>query len=186
MAEMFGTGLNDILFGTDAADVIQAYGGDDVIDGGLGADYIYAGLGNDRIVFSSVMSTSPPPTTFGLIDGGDGFDSIDARNVQPTQLVMATNNSAQQVLSLRVGTQYLELQHIEEILFGGGNDFINTGISNTPIILRAGSGDDFATIRANVTFYAEGGDDTVFIGAVSRSHQSKGSSTVGREMTRYV
>ncbi|MFD2500420.1 hypothetical protein ACFSTI_18270 [Rhizorhabdus histidinilytica] len=82
MATINGTSGNDFLSGADQDDVINGLGGNDLLFYGKGADSIYGGGGNDIIRFDA--PTRPNDGSYpsgGLIDGGDGYDIVDASNV---------------------------------------------------------------------------------------------------------
>ncbi len=63
MANLDGTGNNDILNGTAGADTINGLDGNDTIDGHEGNDTLSGGSGADIFVFHAA--------------GGNGFDTID-------------------------------------------------------------------------------------------------------------
>jgi len=63
-----GSAGDDTLTGGAGTDVISAGAGDDVIVGGGGADLLHGGDGDDVFVV--------PDTSFGRLDGGDGFDTV--------------------------------------------------------------------------------------------------------------
>ena len=68
MASIVGTTGNDTLTGTD---------GPDTVDGVTGTDFLYGNAGDDTFVFSGVMTSFPAPPV-GLIDGGAGYDVVEA------------------------------------------------------------------------------------------------------------
>lgn len=164
MAKRRGTNNNDTLTGTNGADTIYGLDGDDRIDPRLGADRIFAGAGNDTIVFTSVMSSFPPPEKVGLIDGGSGFDTIDLRGISPASLA----GSADQ-LQLIVGSQAFDLQHVEELLFGDRNDFLTAPIfyQGPRLRISAGGGSDYVSAGGNYDLLGGAGDDTFFLSGIA-------------------
>ncbi len=73
---MTGLGGNDVLSSGAGDDWVSGGAGDDTIFGGAGRDELYGGDGNDAITVNRGFSTNP--STF--VSGGDGADTIDARN----------------------------------------------------------------------------------------------------------
>lgn len=163
MAKRRGTNNDDTLTGTNGADTIYGLDGDDRIDPRLGADRIFAGAGNDTIVFTSVMTSFPPPEKLGRIDGGSGFDTIDLRSVSPTFL----GGRAEQ-LTLTVGTQTFEIKAVEQVLLGANNSglYLPLFYTGPQLTIRAGDGADYFQGSGNFPLYGEGGDDRFFIGGV--------------------
>ena len=175
MAIINGTAGNDILAGSDAADTIYGLGGDDTIDGGLGADYLYGGSGNDLFKFSSVQVSYPAPTAFGLLDGGDGYDTIDLTRISPVTLAEYPNDAGGYDLGLTVGSQGYETKSIEQINLGDRNDFVSLS-SISGLKLNLGAGNDFALTSAGNEIFGEAGDDQIFI---SGGRQSLGRADGG-------
>lgn len=87
---IFGGAGRDIIVGSGVGDVIYGGAGDDFINPGSGTDQVFGGDGNDRL-FGSVAETlyggagadaiyiSGGGTTskVGLVDGGDGVDTLE-------------------------------------------------------------------------------------------------------------
>ena len=63
-----GTAADDILTGGSGDDVFVGGGGSDFVLGGGGANLMHGGAGDDVFVAAD--------TSFGRIDGGDGFDTV--------------------------------------------------------------------------------------------------------------
>lgn len=170
MARRRGTVGDDVLTGTNGADIITARAGNDVIDPLLGTDRIDAGAGNDIVRFSSVMSSWPPPSEAGSIDGGIGFDTIDLRQVSP----VSVGGSATQ-LTATVGSQVYNISEVEQILLGGDDTASNLPLFYTgpEVMIRAGDGADYFQGSGNFALYGEGGNDSFWIAGVF------GTSTTG-------
>ena len=157
----FGTSNADTLTGTSAADSIFGYEGNDSSDGGGGADLMNGGDGNDLFNFSTVTSTSHA-TAIGLIDGGDGFDTVDLRWVAPASVSLSRNAADDGYIPIiQVGTQRFEMRGVERILFGASNDGIELLLVNGPLRVFGGAGNDsFGTPKANMSLYGGEGDDS--------------------------
>jgi Ca2+-binding RTX toxin-like protein len=161
MVQIDGTSENDVLLGSDGNDTINAFEGDDVIYPGLGADTIYGGLGSDSILFTGARIESPVPPA-GLIDGGDGIDIIDARNVSPVLLGL-TSYAGSFSPTIFVGSQQYVISNIEKILFDVGDNYISPGDLANPIEVRAGIGNDYFSVYPTGSYYGEQGNDNFFI-----------------------
>lgn len=142
MANIVGTTGDDTLNGTD---------GPDTIDGIMGTDYLFGGAGNDLFVFSGVRSSFPTPPV-GLIDGGDGFDTIDIGNVSPIRF------SSNQ---LTIGNQRYDVKNIERIIVG--NESFSISLSNSIIEFVTGDGSDIFSITGGAFATSNSGDDSFFI-----------------------
>jgi Ca2+-binding RTX toxin-like protein len=163
MATISGTTGNDLLIGTDGADAIYGFEGDDTIDGGFGADLMYGGAGNDTFQFNSVQVSYPAPSNIGTIDGGDGFDTIDWRNISPVQLGTIQNSSGQYVLGGYVGSQQFEIVNVERVLFGAGDDTISPFSRAGALEIWAGGGNDTVYANAGDRVFGEEGNDRVWL-----------------------
>lgn len=164
-----GFGGNDVLRGYSGNDLLNGGDGDDQIEGSYGADTIVGGLGNDRIDGQSGADTlygnagddqiilyyardffDPDQTQSNipdlLIDGGEGYDQIDANFVQATTSlnVQFLGGLEQQFLG---GT----IRNVERLVFvsGTANDIINGGVNQDQIsggwgsdLIHGGAGDD--------------------------------------------
>lgn len=76
MAQINGTNGNDTLAGGSGNDTISGGAGDDTITGGSGVDKIFGGIGDDTFVIADGAELVPGE----VYDGGDGWDTIFARN----------------------------------------------------------------------------------------------------------
>jgi len=159
MANIIGTGADDILFGTSDADVIHGNGGNDVIDGGFGADYLYGDDGDDVFRFSSVRSSTVNYGR-GLIDGGAGYDTIDLSSVSPKSFTIVDN-----AMSVRVGTQDFNITSIEKIALGNFYNYVfyNGPYTGPAFELTSGSSGDVFYVNGQISLDAGGGDDYVFV-----------------------
>jgi len=151
MATINGTAGNDVLIGTVDSDTIYGLDGDDVIDGVMGTDFLYGGNGNDRFIFSGVRFTSPQPS-FGIIDGGAGFDEIDVSNLSPTAIY--SNR-------LSLGNQQFDLFDIERVKLGS-NDQTIFG-HNISYEIVSGAGNDRFQLEGFANVNSGAGDDYFFI-----------------------
>lgn len=167
MATINGTAGNDVLTGTDGSDTIFGLAGDDVIDGILGADLLYGGSGNDLFKFSSVQVSSPAPTSVGLIDGGQGFDTIDWSGISPVTFGAIRNEAGEVVTGGYVGSQQYEIRGVERLLFNNNDNFISLLSSATGLEIHAGGGADYISTSAGNSIYGEAGDDRFFISGYS-------------------
>ncbi|MDY0960277.1 calcium-binding protein [Sphingomonas sp. CFBP8993] len=162
MVNVDGTAGNDVLTGTDDDDIINGLAGDDVIDGKFGVDILNGGSGNDKFVFSGVRSSTIEGKV-GLIDGGEGFDTIDWSNISPVTLGTIRNDAGGYVLGAYVGSQKIELRNVEYIKFGDSQNSVNMPFETRGLIIDIGGGNDTAFISAGNDIYAQSGDDYVFI-----------------------
>jgi Ca2+-binding RTX toxin-like protein len=141
-----GGGGNDILQGGAGIDTLLGGEGDDLLDGGAGGDALHGEAGDDVIRFSVA---APPVSTqpVGLIDGGEGRDTLDLTAVGPATISFGR---------LAFGAQY-NIVGIERILAGGANDAINLSLQTTALEIDGGGGDD--------TIQTGSGDDLIRGGA---------------------
>lgn len=161
MATINGTEGNDTLFGTNDADTIYGLNGDDIIDGGLGADLLYGGNGDDLFKFTAVQISSPAPTAIGLVDGGDGFDTIDLRNISPVTVGTIPNAAGQSTPGFYIGSQKFEFRNVERILLGAQDDQVYSSLLG--VELRTGAGSDYVFAGAGSKVFLEEGNDRAFI-----------------------
>lgn len=174
MATITGTAANDVLTGTDGSDTIYGLAGDDTIDGILGADSLYGGAGNDLFKFSSVQVSSPAPTATGLIDGGEGVDTIDWSHISSITFGAIRNEAGSVVTGAYVGSQQFEIRDVERLLFSDSNDYISLLSSATGLEIHAGGGADDITTYAGNSIYGEAGDDRFFISGTFGGTQTEG------------
>lgn len=156
MPEITGTDGSDTLTGTDAADIINGLDGDDVINGRFGADSLNGGPGADTFVFTGVGFTSPTPPA-GSIDGGSGFDTIDARAISPSRLYITDGQ-----LFFAAGNQAYRLNNIERVLGGAGAEIWYWGGTGVALTVDLGAGNDTATGGTGVDeIFGGAGNDTL-------------------------
>ena len=80
MANIDGTGGNDILNGTPDNDNIRGFDGDDSLTGGDGFDFLEGDAGNDTLRGDEGDDFVVGGQGDDLLDGGDGRDRADYRN----------------------------------------------------------------------------------------------------------
>ena len=129
MADITGTGGNDVLVGTSGNDKIKGHGGDDtitglsgkdtllggagndIIDGGAGNDMIKAGAGDDNLTGGSGKDTFNIATGYGN-DTITDFQSADIINIIDPVIIdyayflaaLADDGSGNSILTLTDGT----------------------------------------------------------------------------------
>lgn len=165
MTTFQGTTGVDSLSGTDQDDIINGLAGNDTLVGGLGADTLNGGAGNDTIGFNAVLSTNAPLAP-GAIDGGDGYDIVDASNVGPSYLLVAADGSPELV----VGSRKFALSNVEEISLSDvgqisdiAGQILNLSGNLPGLKISSGGGRDNVTISGNFDFSLRGGDDLLFL-----------------------
>jgi len=163
MATINGTAGDDVLTGTDAADSIYGLDGNDIIDGGLGADLLYGGGGDDLFKFTSVQYSSPAPTAIGLIDGGDGIDTVDWSSIWPVTFGAISNSRGDAVTGAYIGSQKFEIRNVEKFYLGQRDDNVGLLSSATGLEIHLGSGDDTVNTYGGNFIYGGSGNDEFFI-----------------------
>ncbi|WP_018184582.1 calcium-binding protein [Kaistia granuli] len=152
--EFYGSEHNDIGFGTSGDDILHGGSGNDDLGGFGGADWMDGGDGNDHLWQELAYNHSPAANPnvvmlggagddtfsaridFGLIDGGDGFDTVS---------IDAVDSDGDVTIDIRpwgaIGSKIIS---VESFHVGGasGND-----------LLLGGNGDD--------TFRGYGGNDVI-------------------------
>jgi Ca2+-binding RTX toxin-like protein len=153
-----GTAHDDVLVGDDAVNRLYGGDGNDQIDGGLGADALSGGNGDDLFRFTRLVAARQGPV--GSIAGGDGLDTIDLSAVGASLLGARYSGATPVGLSLAVGGQSFNVDGIERIRFGDGNDYLRpwSGYAS-PLEIHAGGGSDDIVVDGSGTLYAEDGDD---------------------------
>lgn len=155
-----GTAGADDLVGTDAAETINGLDGNDRITGGLGADTLNGDSGDDTFWFNSVGTTTDT-LPWGAINGGDGFDTVDLSNVQPTSLDVAYESGE---VSVGVGSQSYAVTGIERLIFGDGADSVRIqGAAEPGMDIWAGGGNDFIFGDSTNSLFGEAGDDVFLV-----------------------
>ena len=146
-----GTG-NDKISGTSGNDTIYGGAGNDFILGGGGADLLHGGAGNDVFVAAD--------TSFGRLDGGDGFDVVRFEG-------------AGQTFDLTVlrGDQLNALESFD--ITGSGDNVL---IIDTDIVFSATRGENALTGTANTLIIDGNAGDTVEAGA---GWSNTGTLTIG-------
>lgn len=189
MAIINGTSGDDDLRGTDDADVISGFEGNDIIRGGLGPDTLDGGAGNDTFVFNRAQ-TSGAAQPVGLIDGGAGFDRIQAHLMPAAQIYY--RSPTDQTLTWSVQT--FQVRRVESIILGDAADtLILEHVLDYEFNVMMGDGADTiglmpGVIRRNghgevvspgVVVLAEAGDDRVTLSATFSGPETGGTVSGG-------
>ncbi len=152
-----GNAGNNTLDGGDGKDTIYAgnhYGnGNDFIDGGSGDDIIYAdwigiaNRGNDTVNAGSGNDTIFAGDGIDVIDGGEGIDVVKEVNLSAatTGLVFNDTGATQADVSLSNGAKLVDVEYVDELTTGSGNDII-TYTSSRNQKVKTGAGNDIITI----------------------------------------
>jgi len=187
---LFGGGDNDIviggedddtLFGDDGDDVLSGGDGEDDIHGGNDDDQIFGGRGSDNLFGDDGQDTFIQHDPFGndVIDGGNGFDTVDYNSTSARfsvkytfgqfgfddTAVMTIERSLSNTSSFPVvqfANQWTDtLDNIDRILTGAGNDTI-TGNDNINVV-HAGGGNDVLRGRGSDDDMDGGAGNDTFI-----------------------
>lgn len=171
MAIIEGTLENDTLSGSADDDVIRGLAGDDVIDGGPGMDQLFGGEGNDTFKFSEGRPTKDTTGSLGLIDGGEGFDTIDLRGLFEATMLQYVTSSGKIGFGLRVGSQIFELKNLEKAFFSDKtiSIFINESAFPNLAEIYAGSASNIISVNANANVWAQAGNDRISVFAKNGS-----------------
>ena len=130
-------GLNDdVIIGFAGDDLINGQTGNDVIAGSEGSDTLIGGQGDDSFVAFSLDGSDD-------ISGGDGFDTYDAGQVFDNIQADLANGTIQ------IGTDVDNIDSIESVIGGAGNDDL-TGSANNETLIGG---------RGNDLIFGLGGDD---------------------------
>ncbi|WP_082449755.1 DUF4214 domain-containing protein [Sphingomonas sp. Leaf67] len=171
MAIIEGTLENDTLRGSADDDVIRGFAGDDVIDGGPGMDQLFGGEGNDTFKFSEGRPTKDTAGSLGLIDGSEGFDTVDLRGLFEAVMLQYVTSSGKIEFGLRVGSQMFELKNLEKVFFSEKTISIAINDSSFPILaeIYAGSASNIISVNANANVWSQAGDDRISVFAKNGS-----------------
>lgn len=174
---LYGWGGDDILVGGEGRDRLDAgtgfdeiYGGDgddyiwvqgnfdaDFIDAGEGADFIRTtdggsllGGGGDDVMEVGVPTAGDFDVTHGLIDGGDGYDTIT---------IFANGFQTVRLGVLEDGAGFMNFESVS-LVFGSNTLLVGTSAAESLAgdRVRGGGGDDRLY---GDELYGEGGDDTL-------------------------
>ena len=177
LAIISGTNENDALTGTDGDDRILGGGGNDVIDGLIGQDELYGESGNDRFRFTQFEYPDGRTTSDyrGIIDGGDGYDTIEFSTTGRVN-VFASGDSSY----VRVGGRSYDFFSVEEIRFvdTAGDVFLNSAHLEPLKIIGWGGADTFIVNGSHST-YGMDGNDHFIIGAVFNNSTGSYEETFG-------
>ena len=162
---LWGGPCNDALQGGAGNDTLFGGLGDDRIDGGLGNDSLIGGDGNDRYAFSPVglMSEVDSITELGGSDA-TGVDALDFSAIQ-TNLLVDLEQSTQVASHAGRTVNWTARGGIEDVIGGGGNDFI-WGSNNGSERLYGGGGNDQLSGRGlNDKLFGGIGSDNLYGGS---------------------
>lgn len=158
MANINGTGGDDVLFGTGGADLINADAGNDVVIAGDGGDTVNGGDGNDTL------------------DGGNGIDTLNGDAGNDTLLGGRGND----ILSGGADNDTLSGDDGHDTLNGDdGDDMIAGGAGDDDI--DGGTGTDTAVYAGDLSDYSFSfgvGEITVTDTVTSGAHGDEGTDTV--------
>jgi Ca2+-binding RTX toxin-like protein len=171
MADIYGTSGDDTLIGTDGIDRLYGLEGADALNGGFGADEIYGGAGSDVIRFTSVSISYPSPTQAGLLDGGEGWDSLDVSSIWPYTLGTITNNFGDYTAGIYIGNQKFEIKNIEVLYLGSNDDQTFLPNFSSIKVVDFGSGNDVGSSVGSTSLYMGWGNDSAYV------HATYGQST---------
>ncbi len=142
-------GGDDSIFGYSGDDTLKGGWGNDTLDGGEGDNYLVGSVGDDTFIMSSGQST---------VSGGDGIDSVDYSNANPSILV--------DLLFERINARDAEgdsFTGVENLIGTRGADNIRGTLENNQLF----GGDNVDYIfgrRGNDTLTGGIGDDVLFGG----------------------
>ncbi|WP_374037418.1 DUF4214 domain-containing protein [Brevundimonas staleyi] len=191
--EIIGSEGDDVIDGRGGADRIYGRGGADQIRGVLGAVEVYGGAGDDTVTVGYIDGVRPTvgttPTT-GLIDGGDGYDTLvfDSTGVTPNAVLTVEAaqgfpNSLRASLSESRGAGALwivsRIDGFERIVgpnlatewslrganqswtIVGGSGNDSFALGSTTVAnIRGGAGNDIFGVSSGSQLFGEAGDDT--------------------------
>ena len=143
MANITGTGGNDLLVGTTLGDTIQGFGGDDNLFGRDGNDYLAGGSGADALRGEAGNDLLEGGAGSDLLDGGAGLDTVTYQRAQgPVTVDLG--------LGVAFGAQGGDsLNSIENVIGGNSNDTLVGSAAANRLTgnggndeLRGGAGND--------------------------------------------
>ena len=157
-----GTG-NDTVDGGNGDDAVIGGSGDDILTGGYGEDTLKGGAGNDHLRGGhnddNLYGGHDDDIFYGdagndLIHGGRGNDTVDYSDFDVDLSIMLHNKRAH---GQEIGTDTLKF--IDNIVSGGGNDFLK-GTSGDNVIDGGAGNDEIRSLRGNDTLTGGDGADT--------------------------
>ena len=141
---------DDTISGGNGDDVIHGGGGNDTLSGGYGADQIFGDAGNDTIL-------ADPGLQADVIDGGEGFDTLDFSNAAAA---ITVNLGGGYSLGAGVDT----ISGIEHVVGSTGDDRLVGGAAD--VTFEGGTGRDYLWGGSgNDILLGDAGDDTIIGGA---------------------
>ena len=148
IADVFGSGFDDVLTGNEAKNVLTGFNGNDVLNGGMGDDTLIGGNGDDTLIGGFGADFNNGGAGFGdVIDYSGSYEGVQAR-LGGSQIFdggFATGDS---------------FRGIEDLI---GSAFNDTLVGNVRAnVLTGNDGDDFINgDRGNDTLLGGAGNDTI-------------------------
>jgi Ca2+-binding RTX toxin-like protein len=152
MANITGTGGNDILRGTQEDDRLWGLAGNDDLDGGEGDDLLYGEAGDDLLTSASGYDRLDGGEaddrlvlvgTGGAVTGGVGFDTLVVNLSTASAAVTFNGESRHGILSAgTAGEAHIYFRDVErlELTTGSGADWILGAAGND--VIASGAGND--------------------------------------------
>ncbi|MBE7380572.1 MAG: hypothetical protein F6J95_004060 [Leptolyngbya sp. SIO1E4] len=148
-----GTAADDIIFGSGGNDVISGGDGNDIIYDGPGIDTLFGGAGDDVFMLHDSNdfgnnSLYSNPTVSIPLNGGPGYDTVDARDAVEGITIADLIFGAASVEAFR-GSRFNDYVNASRVSFDvvldgrGGDDTLIGGSGNDT--LNGGSGTNFLT-----------------------------------------
>ncbi|MBD2516522.1 hypothetical protein H6G93_16160 [Nostoc sp. FACHB-973] len=161
----YGNG-NDTIYGGDGDDLIKA---DWLGVTGAGNDQVYAGSGNDTIIAGGGID---------VIDGGSGIDVVKGIDLSAatTGLVFNDLGVTQTEVSLSNGAKLVDVEYVDELIIGSGDDTI-TYTSSRNQIIKTGAGND--TVTAGIGYDVVDGGTGIDVLKVDYSANTYTGSNAG-------
>ena len=186
--QVIGTFKDDEIYGGVGNDEINSGGGNDTIYGGKGRNIIRAGDGDDVVVeqtninrkfdeltkSSNVNNTNSINSSFILLDGGKGIDTLsaDLSSISKSIVLESTNpllENPNQIFFASYGSAITNFEIFKDIKTGSGNDKL-TQIGRINNSFQTGDGDDI--INPGLGFdRVDGGGSSISYGVPSSPNQ---------------
>jgi Ca2+-binding RTX toxin-like protein len=152
---LYGDTGNDYLYGGAGNDTLDGGAGNNTFYGGAGNNYFYGWTGNDTYIFNAAIDLGADIVNETY---GGGIDTLDF-STTTTQGIGITLNSTT-IQTVAPGLQITINGSIENVIGGGGNDYINgNSLDNT---LNGGDGNDYLSAgNGNDTLFGDAGNDNL-------------------------
>lgn len=207
--EIIGSEESDVIDGRNGPDRIYGRGGDDLISGVVGSVEVYGGTGDDTIIVGSFYGQS-----IGLLDGGDGYDSLvllvsgaggpvesqaqvfisSAPNLPNTLRVIDYSGGAngiqnavgfERIVGGDVSTNWdLSATTTDWTLVGGSHIDFFT-LGSGAATVNAGGGDDHITVVSGSQLFGEDGDDVFVLNSTVADKPTIVDGGAGRDTVSY-